>query len=126
MIETTMFTPEQMRRFQELLINARQMRRLNQTQVADAVGVSQTLISQLERRPSRGMRVDELFRLLAFYNIEPNTVAEILGYTVEKVRIEEDPKALFLLAQLQVVPDEVRENIIRALEWMLRGSRDGG
>lgn len=124
-IDTAMFTTEQVRRFQELLVGARRMRGLTQIEAARQIGVSQTLISMLERGPHKGMRVDELFRILAFYGIEPNLVAEALGYVEpgQMTTQADDPRVALLIAQLQALPDETADTLLTALEWMLRGSR---
>lgn len=117
------FTREQARAFQRLLIDARRIRGMNQTQAALAIGVSQTLISKLERGPSSGMRMDELFRILAYYHIDANQVMQVLGYldalpppNGDSLRLQSAVNALYAL------PDDIIETILLALEWMIRGS----
>lgn len=125
MIDTATYTKEQVRNFQRLMLEARRNRGLNQTQVANQIGVSQTLISNLERGPSNGMRVGELFRVLSFYHIEPNMVAEILGYwDGGELSIREDPQFVAVMEGLASLPDELYEQIIAVLQTYLRGASE--
>lgn len=120
------FTTQQIRAFQKLLVDARRKRGLTQTQAAQEIGVSQTLISSLERGPHNGMRVGELFRVLAFYGIEPNTVARILGYIDEGTKTEEQNEQLQRMIHLLAgVPDPVADFAFQALELMIRGAIGG-
>ena len=116
------YTPQQIRGFQELLLAARRSRHLTQTEVARRVGVSQTLISSLERGPSMGMRVGDLFRVLAFYGIEANEVQAVLGYLDYTPHRENDPRVTRLFDILNAVPDEMLDRILDALDLMGRGA----
>lgn len=117
------FTPHQIRAFQKLLVDARRRQGLTQTQAAQNIGVSQTLISSLERGPHNGMRAGELFRVLSYYGIEPNTVAEILGYIDRGPATEEQGERVQqLTALLAGVPDDIAAFALNALELMLRGA----
>lgn len=125
MNDTLHFTTAQVRAFQQLMRQARRLRGKNQTQVANEVGVSQTLISKLERGPAPGIRMDELFRVLAYYQIDPRQVSEILGYSSESAQAGgEDMRFQSVVNALYALPDSVAETILTALEWMLRGSAD--
>lgn len=120
------FSPQQIRAFQRLLIEARRRRKLTQVDAAKAIGVSQTLISSLERGPHNGMRVGELFRVLSFYQIEPNEVARALGYYGgDSGGDESDPRVRSLVHALECLPDDVADAILTALDLMVRGA-DGG
>jgi transcriptional regulator with XRE-family HTH domain len=93
-------------------------------EAAREIGVSQTLVSTLERGPHKGMRVDELFRLLAFYGITPNQVAILLGYATddEQASAISDPHLRSLVQSLEHLPDDVTDAIVRALDLMVRGA----
>jgi DNA-binding XRE family transcriptional regulator len=120
------FTPQQIRAFQKLLIEARRRRDLTQVDAAKQIGVSQTLISSLERGPHNGMRVGELFRVLSFYQIEPNEIARVLGYYGGKEESDEsDPRVRSLVQSLECLPDDVADVILTALELMARGAVGG-
>lgn len=115
------YSPQQIRAFQELLQQARRTRMMTQVQVAQKIGVSQTLISSLERGPSMGMRVGDLFKVLAYYGIDPAEISDVLGYTANAPRKDADPRVDRLLDLLDAVPDTVFDAILRALELMVRG-----
>lgn len=120
------FTPQQIRAFQKLLIEARRRRDLTQVDAAKAIGVSQTLISSLERGPHNGMRVGELLKVLSFYRIEPNEIARALGYYGgEETSDESDPRIRSLVESLECLPDDVADVILNALELMARGAVGG-
>lgn len=78
-------SPEQARAFQELFVEARRRLNMTQIQAAELAGVSQTLISTIERGPHVGMRVLDLFKVIRAYGIEPNVVAATLGMLPEAV-----------------------------------------
>lgn len=116
------YSPEQIRAFQDLLIGARRARNLTQGEVAKRVGVSQALISSLERAPTMGMRVGELFRVLAYYGIEPNTISDALGYAEFAERRTDDSRVSHLVNALDSVPNDVFDSILRALDLMVKGA----
>lgn len=124
MIDTTTFTPQQAKAFQQLLLEARRNRGLTQVQVANQIGVSQTLISNLERGPSNGMRVGELFKVLSYYHIEPNLVAEVLGFWSGDgdLSLREDPTFIAVVEGLAGLPDDLYDSIMQAITLMLRGA----
>lgn len=117
------YTPEQVKRFRERLISARQSRSLTQVEAAEEIGVSQALVSSLEHGPSAGMRVGELFKVLSFYGIQPNEVADILGYAPNHIpRRADDPRVRRILQLLDVAPITKLDNIIEALALMVKGA----
>jgi transcriptional regulator with XRE-family HTH domain len=124
MIDATTYTTEQIRNFQQLMLEARRSRGMTQVEAASKIGVSQTMISNLERGPQPGMRVGELFRVLAYYHIEPNLVAEVLGYWNDSTAERDDPRFIAVVEGLASLPDTLYDQIIRALELMLHGASD--
>lgn len=127
MIDDSPYTQQQVNAFQKLLLDARRIRGLNQTQVANQIGVSQTLISNLERGPTSGMRVAELFKVLSYYRIEPNLIAETLGYWDEGsiANPNNDPRFTSVIAGLANLPDDLCDQVLTAIELMLRGAANG-
>lgn len=66
---------------------------------------------------------DELFRVIGFYHIEPNQVAEVLGYGEGLEEVAEDMRLQSLLnALVDISGNPEAETIYTALEWLLRGS----
>lgn len=124
MIDSPTFTPQQVRAFQQLLLEARRNRGLTQMQAANRIGVSQSLISNLERGPQPGMRVGDLFKVLAYYHIEPNAVAEALGYWQEDAIVRDDPRFVAVLEGLAALPDTLYDHLMTSIELMLRGAAE--
>lgn len=125
MLPPNTFTTEQIHKFQNLLIHARRTRGMTQGDAAEAIGVSQTLISTLEKGPSWGMRTGDLFKVLIYYGIEPNAIAEALGFAVEHglPRVNrENPRVAKLLTMFSELPDDTVQTILTNLEWTLQAA----
>ena len=117
------YTPAQIKKFQQLLLGARKARSMTQSQAAEAIGVSQALISSLERGPSSGTRVAELFRVLGYYGISADEVSSVLGYLkLEGEHRAQDPRVRKLLLAVDAIPTKDFDTILDALDFMLRGA----
>ncbi len=115
-------TSEQAQRFQDLLRSRRTARFGTQTEAAKGAGVSQTLISTLERGPHTGMRMIDLFKVLQAYDIEPNEVAAILGYySPTKGDDAQPPRIRHLVGDLSRLPPDRLGRALDMMDVMLRG-----
>lgn len=113
---------EQAQRFQDLLISRRKQRFGTQMEAAKGAGVSQTLISTLERGPHTGMRVLDLFKVLQAYGVEPNEVASILGYYVPSAA--GSPRITRLVKDLEHLAPDKQTKALDLIDIVLRGIGD--
>jgi hypothetical protein len=115
-------TNEQAQAFQELPTTRRKQRYGTQMEAAKGAGVSQTLISTLERGAHTGMRVIDLRKVLRAYGIEPNEVASILGYFDQSnPRDPGDNRVKHLALDLQHMPADKRDRALGMIEALLKG-----
>jgi transcriptional regulator with XRE-family HTH domain len=122
--ETLGATGEQARKWHDLLVGRRELKGLNQTEAAERAGVSQPLISQVERTPYTGMRLWDVLRILKVYGIEPNEAAEILGLYVPEeggAVEEEDPVISMVCSELRQMPKDRREKAVDMFYTIVRG-----
>jgi transcriptional regulator with XRE-family HTH domain len=74
------FSPEQARAYQDLLIRARNILGKKQKDIAEEAGVGTTTVSQVESTPNNGVNFVTFCRLLQTYGVSPNEVAAALGF----------------------------------------------
>jgi transcriptional regulator with XRE-family HTH domain len=114
------FTPEQTRRYQDLLINTRKQRGLTQQRVGDEVGIPQTTLSIIERTPNNSVSFIDACKLLNYYRISPTRLASILGLWEEGEDNEElVTQADEMRAIFARIPQEMQPHAARAVKALL-------
>jgi len=96
------FTIDQQRDFHDLMAEARKSRGLTQTEVSERTGVSQSVVSTIERSPYANMSAVDLFKLCDFYGISPNHIASVLGFwQEEETALSGNPEVRSLIFRFQ-------------------------
>jgi len=118
---------ERARAFQDLLRNRRKELGQSQMEVAAGAGVSQTLVSTLERGPHIGMRVYDLFKVLQYYRIRPDIVAASLGFIApESMGLGTDERverSRRILSDLAVFDEAMQDQLLDTFELLVQGAR---
>lgn len=110
--------------FSRMFREARQARNQHQYEVAQATGVNQNTIGLLERAgPYPGLRAVDLLRLVAYYHLNVERVAELLGVSIPPTaQVETSPLAP-LVPQIEALSSEQQEYIVGVINVLLRGLR---
>lgn len=110
------------RQFTDILRHARRDRGMTQQQVANASGISQSTVSQLERGPYPGMRGLELKRLCDYYGLSVDHMLEI---ALGRESHPEETMALRRLRELWGAVEGMTEarqtQLAQAVELLVRG-----
>lgn len=110
--------------FSAMLKDARLARGQHQYEVAQATGVNQNTIGLLERAgPYPGLRAIDLFKLIAYYGLDVNRVAELLGVSITATATAESSPLAPLLPQFEVLSAEQQQYVIGVINVILRGMR---
>lgn len=121
--EYVTFTPEQTRQWQELFQMRRKTLGWSQMKAAEMAGVSQTLISSIERGPHIGLRAADLFKVAKVYGIEPNDIARVLGTLPEDRVYDSDTRKKLsqVWDSVALLPEDKLEQLLEVMEIVVRG-----